>query len=170
MNIVSGVLVVLSISATLCSGGSLFLAGGNVKDDDAIYGGMVAAAGGRNAAVAVITAASADGCCGPDSSWALYEPLFRSYGARDVVWIPIDLDHIENNHNPAVVKTLTESSLFFFSGGDQVRVTFSTFFRIFQITIYIRLSLSICSRSSIFFFSRSNHLFPSVTVFFYSLP
>ena len=115
------VFVVLSISITLCSAGSLFLAGGEVDDNNTeIYGGMVTAAGGHNAVVAVITAASADGCCGPDSSWALYEPIFLSYGPRNVIWIPIDVNHTENNHNPAVLKNLTESSLFFFSGGDQV--------------------------------------------------
>lgn len=117
------VFVVLSISIALCSGGSLFLAGGNVDDNNTeIYGGMVTAAGGHNAVVAVITAASADGCCGPDSSWALYEPIFLSYGPRNVIWIPIDVNHTENNHNPAVVKNLTESTLFFFSGGDQARI------------------------------------------------
>lgn len=102
--------------------GTFFLAGGEVADDNAdIYGGMVTASGGHNSAVAVITAASADGCCDPDSSWALYEPIFKSYGPSKVMWIPIDENHTQFNKDPAVLRNLSDATLFFFSGGDQVR-------------------------------------------------
>ncbi len=103
--------------------GSLFLAGGEVSDNNTdIYGGMVDAAGGHSAIVAVITAASADGCCDPDSSWALYQPIFAARKPKSVVWIPIGVNHTSFNHNPAVIKLLAAASLFFFSGGDQVHL------------------------------------------------
>ncbi len=100
---------------------TLVLAGGEVDDNNtAIYGPMVAGAGGTSAVVAVMTAASGDPCCDPDSSWVLYNSIFQSYNVSQVIWIPIDPQHIANNRNPAVLHNLSISTLFFFSGGDQV--------------------------------------------------
>jgi cyanophycinase len=115
-------LLALLSNLALGSTGGLFLVGGELADNNtAIYGGMVEAAGAANADVAVITSASEDGCCDPDSSWALYSQIFLSYSPRSVVWIPIDVNHTANNRSPAVVANLTRASLYFFSGGDQVR-------------------------------------------------
>ncbi len=101
--------------------GTVLLAGGEVDDNNtAIYGGMIAAAGGADAHVAIITAASDDGCCDVNSSWVIYKKIFESYSPQSVTWIPIDVNHTLNNHNPEVLANISRSTLFFFSGGDQV--------------------------------------------------
>ncbi len=109
------------------SSGSLFLVGGAEDDNNTeIYGGMIAKAGGRDAVVAVITAAGDDPCCDPDSSWTLYKSIFSSYNPKHVWWVPIDLQHVDNNKDSATVANLSLSNLFFFSGGDQVRYRHQT--------------------------------------------
>ncbi len=107
---------------------TLVLAGGEVDDNNtAVYGPMVRAAGGNNARIAVVTAASYDGCCDPDSSWVLYNSIFSTYSPADISWVPIDVNHTHNNANATVLKQLAAASLIFFSGGDQTRVVASFF-------------------------------------------
>jgi hypothetical protein len=108
--------------------GTLVLAGGEVDDNNtAVYGPMVRAAGGHNAVVAVVTAASDDGCCDPDSSWVLYNSIFATYSPANIFWVPIDVNHTHNNANATILKQLAAATLIFFSGGDQTRVVASFF-------------------------------------------
>ena len=88
---------------------------------------MIQYAGGNSAAMCIITAASADPCCGPDSSWPYYLGLFTLWGSTNVVNIPIDVAHAQNAYNATVVQQLRQCGGWFFSGGDQTRVI-STFF------------------------------------------
>ena len=107
---------------------TLVLAGGEIDDNNtAVYGPMVRAAGGHNAIIAVITAASFDGCCDPDSSWVLYNSIFSTYSPASVFWVPIDLNHTHNNANATILRQLESATLIFFSGGDQTRVVASFF-------------------------------------------
>ncbi len=108
--------------------GTLVLAGGEVDDNNtAVYGPMVRAAGAHKAIIAVVTAASDDGCCDPDSSWVLYNSIFATYSPADIFWVPIDVNHTHNNANETVLKQLAAATLIFFSGGDQTRVVASFF-------------------------------------------
>lgn len=88
---------------------------------------MIHYAGGPNGTMCVITAASADPCCGPDSSWPYYLQLFTLWGAKNVVYIPIDVAHMQQAYNQTVVAQLRQCTGWFFSGGDQTRVTTSFF-------------------------------------------
>jgi cyanophycinase len=107
---------------------TLVLAGGEIDDNNtAVYGPMVRAAGGHNAIIAVITAASFDGCCDPDSSWVLYNSIFSTYSPASVFWVPIDINHTHNNANTTILRQLESATLIFFSGGDQTRVVTSFF-------------------------------------------
>ncbi len=108
--------------------GTLVLAGGEVDDNNtAVYGPMVRAAGAHNAIIAVVTAASDDGCCDPDSSWVLYNSIFSTFSPSSIFWVPIDVNHTQNNANATILKQLEAATLIFFSGGDQTRVIASFF-------------------------------------------
>ena len=107
---------------------TLVLAGGEVDDNNtAVYGPMIRAAGSHNAVVAVVTAASDDGCCDPDSSWVLYNSIFATFSPASIFWVPIDVNHTQNNANATILKQLETATLIFFSGGDQTRVVASFF-------------------------------------------
>ena len=107
---------------------TLVLAGGEVDDNNtAVYGPMIQAAGSHSAVVAVVTAASFDGCCDPDSSWVLYNSIFSTFSPASIFWVPIDVNHTHNNANETILKQLEASTLIFFSGGDQTRVVSSFF-------------------------------------------
>jgi cyanophycinase len=88
---------------------------------------MVRAAGAHEAIIAVVTAASFDGCCDPDSSWVLYNSIFSTFSPANIFWVPIDINHTHNNANATVLKQLAKATLIFFSGGDQTRVVSSFF-------------------------------------------
>jgi cyanophycinase len=88
---------------------------------------MIHYAGGPAANICVITAASGDPCCGPDSSWPYYLGLFTRYGSQHVLNIPIDPSQKQNAYNQTVVNMLKSCTGWFFSGGDQTRVTDSFF-------------------------------------------
>ncbi len=88
---------------------------------------MIRYSGGPTGAICVIVAASADPCCGPDSSWPFYLNLFTLWGANNVVYIPIDAEHMQQAYNQTVVDQLKQCSGYFFGGGDQTRVTTSFF-------------------------------------------
>ncbi|MEH0981963.1 cyanophycinase [Micromonospora sp. CPCC 205556] len=115
------------------SSGSLVLVGGGLADDNAtIYGDIVRLAGGPGKArIGIFTAAapvpSEDPDAGtPDCNNSVcngdyYANLFKSYGALDAQWIPIDVDRPEAADDPAVVKQINSMTGFFFGGGDQYR-------------------------------------------------
>jgi cyanophycinase len=104
------------------------LAGGEVDENNtAVYGPMVRAAQSDKAIIAVVTAASFDGCCDPDSSWVLYNSIFSTYSPSSIFWVPIDVNHTRNNANATVLEQLAAATLIFFSGGDQTRVVASFF-------------------------------------------
>jgi cyanophycinase len=70
----------------------------------------------------VVAAASADPCCDTDSSWVYYQQLFTGYGATNVNYINVDVDHPQNAYDPLIVNTINNCIGFFFGGGDQTRV------------------------------------------------
>ncbi|MFC8231085.1 cyanophycinase [Streptomyces sp. NPDC057287] len=113
--------------------GSLVLVGGGLKDDNKqVYGEIINRAGGATARIGVITAASVPESQDPDAAdselcsnskcnGAYYAGLFKSHGAADAQWIPIDLDHVANADDATVVRQVNSMSGFFFGGGDQSR-------------------------------------------------
>jgi cyanophycinase len=115
-------------------GGTLIIVGGGLKDSNAeIYNEIINKAGGTgHARIGVLTAASVTPENDPDANdpntcsnsvcnGAYYANLFKSYGAVDAQWIPIDLDHITNADSDAVVAQVNSMTGFFFGGGDQYR-------------------------------------------------
>lgn len=98
----------------------LVLAGGGLDSNDGqIYQTIVRLAGGPDVArIGVITAAG-----GGEERGALYSRLFtQTYGAAHAEWIPIDLDRIENNSSPDVIRQINSMTGFFFGGGQQTRL------------------------------------------------
>lgn len=115
-------------------GGTLLLVGGGLKDANAeIYNEIINKAGGAgHARIGVLTGASVPASQDPDAgdpatcsnsecNGAYYADLFKSYGAADAQWVPIDLDHIANAESDAVVAQVNSMTGFFFGGGDQYR-------------------------------------------------
>lgn len=115
-------------------GGTLLLVGGGLKDANAeIYKEIINKAGGAgHARIGVLTGASVPASQDPDAgdpatcsnsecNGAYYADLFKSYGAADAQWVPIDLDHIANAESDAVVAQVNSMTGFFFGGGDQYR-------------------------------------------------
>ncbi|MFD6419313.1 cyanophycinase [Streptomyces sp. NPDC060194] len=128
--------VITAPTATADSGhraGSLVLVGGGLKDDNKqVYGEIIKRAGGENARIGVITASSVpesqdpdaadpDLCSNSKCNGLYYADVFKSHGAADAQWIPVDLDHIANADDPAVVRQVNSMTGFFFGGGDQSR-------------------------------------------------
>ncbi|MFI7307474.1 cyanophycinase [Micromonospora aurantiaca] len=115
------------------TGGSLVLVGGALADDNReIYEDIVRLAGGPGRArIGIVTAAAPVPAEDPDAGTPdcnnsvcngdYYAGLFRSYGAADAQWIPIDLDHPGAADDPAVVRQIESLTGFFFGGGDQYR-------------------------------------------------
>jgi len=121
---------------------SLILIGGGLKKVTgnspnphslAIYKTVIELAGGAKVAkIGVITAASIppsqDKKYGtPRAKNSLvnggkYVEEFKTLGAADAQWIPIDLDNIHNNSNPDVIKQVNQMTGFFFGGGNQSRL------------------------------------------------
>lgn len=128
------VLLVALVPGLGHAAGALLLVGGGLKDDNsAIYQRFIQLAGGSGQArIGVITAASIPESQDPDAGTAnaanakanglYYANLLKSYGAVKAEWIPIDLDTIANNANPAVISQINGMTGFFFGGGDQSRL------------------------------------------------
>jgi cyanophycinase len=57
----------------------------------------------------------------PDEQFQLYRPLFRGLGIRAVTHIPIA--HRDSADDPAAADIVAKSKAFFFTGGDQLRIT-----------------------------------------------
>ncbi len=116
------------------AGKHLVLVGGHLEDTNAdIYHAIIDRAGGPGVArIGIITAASIPESEDPDAGTSAasnsrangeyYANLFIQYGAADAQWIPIDLDHISNNADPAVISQINSMTGFFFGGGDQTRL------------------------------------------------
>ncbi|MCK0117411.1 cyanophycinase [Isoptericola sp. S6320L] len=113
-------------------GGQLVLVGGSLADDNAeVYGEIVERAGGADARIGIITAAAVPASQDPDAgtedgnnsvdNGTYYADLLEGFGAGETTWIPLDLDHPEVAHDPAVVEQVGELTGFFFGGGDQYR-------------------------------------------------
>lgn len=51
--------------------------------------------------------------------------MLLHYGAADVLFVPITVDSKGNNSNPEVISLIKSCTGFFFSGGDQSRITYS---------------------------------------------
>ncbi|MCF2531525.1 cyanophycinase [Yinghuangia soli] len=115
------------------SGGTLVLIGGALKpSNDKVYDEIISRAGGSSARIGILTAASVpesqdpdagdpDKCSNSACNGAYYAGLFKSHGAAEAAWIPIDLDHIANADSDAVVAQVNAMTGFFFGGGDQYR-------------------------------------------------
>ncbi|MDJ0676218.1 MAG: cyanophycinase [Calothrix sp. MO_167.B42] len=136
------VLSTLIDQPALAKSKSLVLIGGGLKKVTgnspnphslAIYKTVIELAGGAKVAkIGIITAASRppsqDRKSGtPQAKNSLvnggkYVEEFKTLGAADAQWIPIDLDNIHNNSSPAVVQQVNQMTGFFFGGGDQSRL------------------------------------------------
>lgn len=103
---------------------SMVLVGGGLKDDNAeVYSTIIDLAGGAGIArMGVISAASEDPCCGPDSSWVYYRDQLLKYGAVEVYYVNITVDTRENNEDPDIISHLRTLTGFMFGGGDQLRI------------------------------------------------
>ncbi|MEO6866887.1 MAG: cyanophycinase [Gaiellales bacterium] len=109
--------------------GSLVLVGGALQDERIVQE-IVRRAGGPGAKIGILTASSkpesqdrARGTKDASNSrvnGAAYVALFAKYGAK-AEWIPIDLDHVEHNRDPALVAKVAGLGGVFFGGGDQSR-------------------------------------------------
>ena len=77
----------MNISFCLAKNYSVVLVGGHLADDnEEIWNKIVELGGGvGNARFGVVAAASADPCCGRDSSWVYYRDLLTGYGAAEVI-------------------------------------------------------------------------------------
>lgn len=123
-----GVLL-LGLFAASARAGSLVLVGGAMSDER-IVEEIVRRAGGPGARIGILTASSKPESKDPkrgtkDASnarvnGAAYVALFAKHGAV-AEWIPIDLDHVQNSHDPALVAKIAGMSGVFFGGGDQSR-------------------------------------------------
>jgi cyanophycinase-like exopeptidase len=51
-----------------------------------------------------------------------YRDLLLSYGAAEVYYVPVTVDHKGNNSSPEVVRQVRSLTGFFFGGGDQLRI------------------------------------------------
>ncbi|MGW2401065.1 cyanophycinase [Kitasatospora sp. NPDC001664] len=112
--------------------GTLILVGGGLKDAR-IYREIIAKAGGTTRArIGVLTAASVpesqdphasdpDTCSNSRCNGLYYADLFKSYGAADAQWIPVDIEHTGAADDDAVVAQVNGMTGFFFGGGDQYR-------------------------------------------------
>ena len=109
--------------------GSLVLIGGALEDERIVQE-IVRRAGGPGAKLGILTSSSK-----PESqdarrgtkdasnarvNGAAYVALFAKYGAK-AEWIPIDLDHVDSNRDPALVAKVAGLKGVFFGGGDQSR-------------------------------------------------
>lgn len=124
-----------SVSQTLIlvGGGDFATEAPEIVDEIIAYAGGVG-----TARIGVITAASipesedpyADDPDRANNSVAngiYYSDIFLAAGADVAEWIPIDLDNVANNSDPAVVAQIEGMTGFFFGGGDQSRLV-ETFF------------------------------------------
>lgn len=124
-----------AVLATPADAAQLVIVGGGLQDTNAtVYNKIVSMAGGRGVAkIGIITAASIPPSQDPSAgtskaansqaNGAFYANLFKStYGALDAQWIPIDLDNIAKNSDPAVVAQINAMTAFFIGGGDQSRL------------------------------------------------
>ena len=107
--------------------GTLIMAGGALSDDNsAVYGEIVRRAGGRSARIGVVTAASlppsADPGANSESNGRFYVDMLKRYGAGEVTWLPIDLDHPGAADGRALAARAGSMTGFFFGGGDQSRL------------------------------------------------
>ena len=70
---------------------SVVLVGGHLDErNEEIWGKIVDLGGGvGKARFGVVAAASADPCCGKDSSWVCYRDLLTHYGAAEVSHVSI---------------------------------------------------------------------------------
>jgi len=57
----------------------------------------------------------------------MYNAIFATYSPASIFWVPIDVNHTQNNANATILKQLESATLIFFSGGDQTRVVASFF-------------------------------------------
>ncbi|KAH3757307.1 extracellular cyanophycinase [Pelomyxa schiedti] len=104
---------------------NLIMVGGALDDyNSQIYSKFVELSGGLGSRVGVIPAASDD----PVSSAEYYVDLLRNTWGLDPYWIMVDEAHLDNASNPEVVELANSMSGFYFSGGDQARVTASFLF------------------------------------------
>ena len=106
---------------------SVVLVGGGLDDNNTeVWNTIISLGGGINVArFGVISAASDDPCCGPDSSWMYYRDQLYRYGAAYVYYIPITVNNTEMNSDPSVVQEVNTLTGFFFGGGDQQRIVYS---------------------------------------------
>ncbi|KAJ5076378.1 cyanophycinase [Anaeramoeba ignava] len=119
--IISLLIVIQFIMATATE--PLVLIGGALADEnEAIYQQIINFGGGnQKARIGVITAGSDPQDAKANAEY--YCNLFRGYGVYDCSWIPIDLDHKENNQDPQVLSLIAQMTAFFFGGGDQERIS-----------------------------------------------
>ena len=113
--------------------GTLILAGGALSDGNAdVYGEIVRRAGGAGARIGVITAASLPPSADPgagtasaansESNGRFYVDILKRYGAGEVRWLPIDLDHPGAADGRELAGEAGSMTGFVFGGGDQSRL------------------------------------------------
>lgn len=69
--------------------------------------------------IGIVTAASVE----PEKNYELYSQIFQgAFKVNHVEWIPIDIYHINNNSNPAVLRQLELVNGIWFCGGDQMNL------------------------------------------------
>lgn len=108
-------------------GRSMVLVGGGLEDDNLeVYNTIVSMAGGRGQArIGIVTASSAD----PNDSYQFYRGLLLSdpVGAASTLHINVSIWDSTVANDPALAAQVRTLTGFFFSGGDQSRVTQAMF-------------------------------------------
>jgi cyanophycinase len=129
------ILAALFLSAE-ARAGSLVMVGGALEDERILREIVRRAGGPGRARIGILTSSSVpeseDEHAGtPRASnarvnGAHYVDLFAKYGA-EAVWIPIDLDHVSNNREPRLVRSIDTLTGVFMGGGNQSRYLKSLF-------------------------------------------
>ena len=113
--------------------GTQIMIGGALSDDNAeIYRRIVQGSGGGRARIGVITAASVPPSQDPEAGTPLaansvtngrfYVNILKKYGAGDVRWLPVDLDHPTAADDARLAAQAAGMTGFVFGGGDQYRL------------------------------------------------
>jgi cyanophycinase len=92
----------------------MVLVGGGLDDDNVpIYKTIIDLANRDGKSfIGIVTAASET----PEENGKFYIDIFKKYGVGRVEWIPISINHTENNRSPKVLHQIQDMNGFFFGG------------------------------------------------------
>lgn len=110
-----GFVFVVLLASSIVHASKMVLVGGGLQDDNSvIYSSIIelASKDKRDAFLGIITAASETAV----ESGKFYVDQFKKFGAGRVEWIPLDINHTENNRSPKILQQIRDMNGFFFGG------------------------------------------------------